>query len=72
MFYSKGGATFIYAHRTGICQGTFEIVHLEVLWSIWDLIKDWEVSLSQMLHDILGHALPNWTLLPILTLLQNF
>ena len=54
-----------------------------------DLIKHYEVSLSQMLHDILGHdriqwlpfdqtlhqftnLLPNWTLLPILTLLQNF
>ena len=55
-----------------------------------DLIKHYEVSLSQMLHDILGHDhiqwhtqlirhytnlrtfLPNWTLLPILTLLPNF
>ena len=35
MFYSKGGATFIYAPRTGICHGTFEIVPQEVLWSIW-------------------------------------
>ena len=56
-----------------------------------DLIKHYEVSLSQMLHDILGHdhiqwhpqltryytylfanVLPNWTLIPILTLLPNF
>ena len=51
-----------------------------------DLIKHYEVSLSQMLHDILGHdqwsidqtlhqfanLLPNWTLLPIFTLLPNF
>ena len=55
-----------------------------------DLIKHYEVSLSQMLHDILGHdhiqwhpqlirhytnfakLLPNWTLIPILTLLPNF
>ena len=55
-----------------------------------DLIKHYEVSLSQMIHDILGHdhstmthsidqtlhqfanLLPNWTLLPILTLLPNF
>ena len=51
-----------------------------------DLIRHYEVSLSQMLHDILGHdhvkwhpqlhqfanLLLNWTLLPILTLLPNF
>ena len=56
-----------------------------------DLIKHYEVSLSQLLHDILGHdhnytmtpsidqtlhlfatLLPNWTLIPILTLLPNF
>ena len=34
MFYSKGGTTFIKAHRTRKCQGTFEIVAQEVLWSI--------------------------------------
>ena len=27
----------------------------EILWSIWGLIKHYEVSLSQMLHDILKH-----------------
>ena len=52
-----------------------------------DLIKHYEIFLSQMLHDILGHdndtlnwwtfhqfanLLPNWTLLPILTLLPHF
>ena len=41
--------------RTGICHGTFEIVHQEVLWSIWGSHQYYEVSLSQMLHDILGH-----------------
>ena len=35
MFYSKGGTTFILAPRISICQGTFEIVPQEVLWSIW-------------------------------------
>ena len=39
---------------TGICQGTFKIVHREVLWSIYgNLIKQYEVSLSPMLHDII-------------------
>ena len=37
-------------YYTGICQRTFEIVHREVLWSI---IKQYEVSLSKMLHDII-------------------
>ena len=35
MFYSKSGTIFIQAPRTRICQGTFEIVPREVLWSIW-------------------------------------
>ena len=33
-FYSKRGATLFLASRTGICQGTFEIVPREVLRSI--------------------------------------
>ena len=33
--YSDGGATFILAPWTGICQETFEIVSREVLLSIW-------------------------------------
>ena len=38
-----------------------------------DLIKQHEVSLSQMLHYIkYANLLPNWTLIPILTLLPNF
>ena len=35
MFYSKGSTTFIKAPRTRICQGTFNIVPQEVVWSIW-------------------------------------
>ena len=34
MFYSKGSTTLIQAPRTRICQGMFEIVPQEVLWSI--------------------------------------
>ena len=34
MFYSEGDATFQKASRAGICQGTFEIVSKEVLWSV--------------------------------------
>ena len=36
-------------------QGTFEIVPHEVQWSIWGSHQTYDVSLSQMLHDILGH-----------------
>ena len=90
MFYSKGGATFIWAPRTGICDGTFEIVPQEVLWSIlgshqtlWSLpfpnvtwhSGTWPCtmtpSIDQTLHQ-LANLLPNWILLPILTLLPNF
>ena len=48
MFYSEGGATF-----AGICQGTSEIVSKEVPGRYGDLIKKYEVPVSQMLHDIL-------------------
>ena len=34
MFYSESDATFQQASRAGICQGTFEIVSKEVLWSV--------------------------------------
>ena len=34
MFYSESDATFQQACRAGICQGTFEIVSKEVLWSV--------------------------------------
>ena len=34
MFYSEGNATFQLASPAGICQGTFEIVSKEVLWSV--------------------------------------
>ena len=34
MFYPEGDATFKYASRTGIRQGTLEIIIEEVLWSI--------------------------------------
>ena len=34
MVYSAGDATFQYASRAGICQGTFEIVSKGVLWSV--------------------------------------
>ena len=34
MFNSEGDATFQKASRAGICQGTFEIVSKEVLWSV--------------------------------------
>ena len=40
--------------RTGICHGMFEIVP-QFYGRYGDLIKHYEVSLSQMLHDILGH-----------------
>ena len=33
MFYSTGVATFQYATRARICQGTFQIVSKKVLWS---------------------------------------
>ena len=35
VFYPESGATFMQASRAGICQGTFEIITQEVLWSIW-------------------------------------
>ena len=41
------------ASRAGICQGTFEIVSNEDLWSVWDPTKHYDVPLSRMLHDIL-------------------
>ena len=34
LFYSEGDATFQKTSRAGICQGTFEIVSKEVLWSV--------------------------------------
>ena len=40
--------------RTGIRQGTLEIVIDEVLWSIQDLIKQYEVPLSRMLSSSLS------------------
>ena len=60
MFYSKGGTTFILAPRTRICQGTFEIVPQDVLWSIGGYHQHYEVPLSQMLHEILGHGHLYW------------
>ena len=90
MFYSKGDTTFIWAPRTGICHGTFEIVPQEVLWSIWGSHQTlWSLplpnvtwhsgtwsytmtpSIDQTLHQF-ANLLPNWTLLPFLTLLPNF
>ena len=71
MFYSEGGATFQKVSRTGTC-----------LWSVRDLTKQYEVSLSRMLHDILDddhiqwhpplirHYINFWPLL-IWTLLPN-
>ena len=50
MFYSRGDATSIQAFWAGICQGTFEIVSSEVLWSI----RRSSVPRSRMLHDIPG------------------
>ena len=71
-------------------QGTFEIVHQKVLWSIWGTHQTlWSLplpnvtwhsgtwpytmihSIDQTLHQF-ANLLPNWTLLPILTLLPNF
>ena len=60
MFYPEGDATFKWASRTGIRQGTLEIVIEEVLWSIPDLIKQYEVSLTQMLNDILWPDRIQW------------
>ena len=78
---NKGGATFILAPWTGICQ--------EVLWLIWgshqqlwsfplpNVIwhsRTWPYrmtsSIDQTLHQF-ANGLPNWTLLLILTLLPN-
>ena len=53
MFNSEGQATFQWATQTGIHLGTLEIVLQEVLWSIRDLIRQYEASLLRMLNDIL-------------------
>ena len=84
MFYSEGGATFIYAPQTGICHGAFEIVPQEVLWSIWGSHQTlWSLPLPNVTWhsgtcpytmtpsiDQTLHLFAN--LLPVLTLLPNF
>ena len=45
---------------TGVCQGTFEIVPHKVSSRCGDLINHYEVSLSEMLHGILGHDHIQW------------
>ena len=47
---TEGGATFQWASRAGICQGTFEIVSKEVLWSV-----------RRSYQTIWGPPLPNAT-----------
>ena len=59
MFYSEGGATFQYASRAGLCQGTFEIVSNEVPWSVRGSYQ-YEVPLSRMLHDIFEDDHIHW------------
>ena len=43
-----GRCKFHISFRTRICQVTVVITALEILWSIWNLIKQYEVSRSQM------------------------
>ena len=54
---SKTGSLFAQKYtnpRKGVCHGTFEKV-LQFYGRHGDLIKHYEVALSQMLHDFLGH-----------------
>ena len=51
--------------QTGIHLGTLEIVLKEVLWSIWDLIRQYEVSLPRTWNDILILDQLQWHPLPI-------
>ena len=58
MFYYEVGAWFIWAFWAGFHWGTFDIVYYEFL--ILDLIKQYKVSLSQILHDILEYDWIHW------------
>ena len=60
MFYSEADTTFKLASRTGIRQGTLEIVIEEVFCRYGDLIKQLEVPISRMLNDILKPNQIQW------------
>ena len=90
MFYSKGAWLSSKLLGQGYVLKRLKSSLRKCYGRYGDFIKHYEVSLSQMLHDIPGHdhiqmtpsidkalhqfaiLLPNWTLLPILTLLPNF
>ena len=57
MFYSKGGTTFI---GEGYVRERLKSSLRKFYGQYGDLIKHYEVPLSQMLHDILGHDHLQW------------
>ena len=55
-----GRCNFLLNSRAGICQGTFEIVAKEILWSVRGSYQTIWGPLSRMLHDILDDDHIQW------------